>query len=40
MEPIKVDFTGGGDNTKGSGKNAYLIPEKSGLKMIISILFS
>ncbi len=38
MEPIKVDFTGGGDNTKGSGKNAYLIPEKSGLKMIISII--
>ena len=38
MEPIKVDFTGGGDNTKGTGKNAYLIPEKSGLKMIISII--
>ncbi len=38
MEPIKVDFTGGGDNTKGTGKNAYLIPEKSGLKLIISII--
>lgn len=39
MEPIKVDFTGGGDkNTKGSGKGAYLIPEKAGLKLIISII--
>ncbi len=38
MEPIKVDFTGGGDNTKGTGKNAYLIPDKSGLKLIISII--
>ena len=38
MEPIKVDFTGGGDNTKGSGKNAYLIPEKSGLKIILSLI--
>lgn len=38
MEPIKVDFTGGGDNTKGTGKNAYLIPEKSGLKIIISLI--
>lgn len=38
MEPIKVDFTGGGDNTKGTGKSAYLIPEKSGLKMIINIV--
>ncbi|MBR2892411.1 MAG: hypothetical protein IKB94_01020, partial [Clostridia bacterium] len=38
MEPIKVDFTGGGDNTKGSGKSAYLAPEKAGLKLIISII--
>ncbi len=38
MEPIKVDFTGGGDNTKGRGKSAYLIPEKSGLKLVISII--
>ncbi len=38
MEPIKVDFTGGGDNTKGSGKSAYLVPEKSVLKLIISII--
>ena len=38
MEPIQVDFTGGGDNTKGRGKSAYLVPEKSGLKLIISII--
>ncbi len=38
MEPIKVDFTGGGDSTKGTGKSAYLIPEKSGLKIIISLI--
>ena len=38
MEPIQVDFTGGGDNTKGTGKSAYLVPEKSGLKIIISII--
>lgn len=38
MEPIQVDFTGGSDNTKGRGKSAYLIPEKSGLKLIISII--
>lgn len=38
MESIKVDFTGGNDNTKGSGKSAYLVPEKSGLKLIISII--
>ena len=38
MEPIQVDFTGGGDNTKGTGKKAYLMPEKAGLKLIISII--
>lgn len=38
MEPIKVDFTGGDGNTKGKGKAAYLIPEKSALKLIISII--
>lgn len=38
MEHIKVDFTGGNDNTKGRGKSAYLIPEKSGLKLIISVV--
>lgn len=38
MEPIKVDFTGNGGNGKGSGKNAYLTPKKSGLKLIISII--
>ena len=38
MEPIKVDFTGNGANGKGTGKNAYLVPDKSGLKIIISII--
>ena len=38
MEPIKVDFTGGGDSAKGSGKNAYLVPEKSLLRIIISVI--
>lgn len=38
MEPIQVDFTGGSDNTRGRGKTAYLMPEKSGLKLIISII--
>ena len=38
MEPIKVDFTGNGGNGKGSGKNAYLVPHKAGLKMLISII--
>ena len=38
MEPIKVDFTGNGGNEKGKGKNAYLVPAKSGLKLIISII--
>lgn len=41
MEPIKVDFTGGnGGNEKGSGKNAYVAPKKSGLKLIISLLIT
>lgn len=41
MEPIKVDF-GGSSNSggKGSGKNAYLVPEKPGLKIILSIVIS
>ena len=42
MEPIKVDFTGKGGSDKGKGKgsgnNAYLVPEKSVLKTIISIV--
>ena len=38
MEPIKVDFTGNGGNGKGQGKNAYLVPKKAGLKLIISII--
>lgn len=38
MEPIKVDFTGNGGNGKGSGKNAYLVPKKAGLKLLISII--
>lgn len=38
MEPIKVDFTGKGGDSKGKGKNAYLAPDKSGLKILISII--
>ncbi len=38
MEPIKVDFTGNGGNGKGNGKNAYLVPKKAGLKLLISII--
>ena len=38
MEPIKVDFTGNGGNGKGNGKNAYLVPSKAGLRMLISII--
>ncbi len=38
MDPIKVDFSGNGGNGKGSGKNAYLVPRKAGLKMLISII--
>ena len=38
MEPIKVDFTGNGGSGKGSGKNAYLVPKKAGLKMLITII--
>ena len=40
MDPIKVDFTGGGSSGKGkgSGKDAYLAPDKAGLKTVISII--
>ncbi len=38
MDPIKVDFTGGKGESKGSGKAAYLVPKKAGLKLIISII--
>ncbi len=38
MDPIKVDFTGGKGESKGSGKSAYLVPKKAGLKLIISII--
>ncbi len=38
MDPNKVDFTGNGKSSKGKGKNAYLIPEKSALKVILSLL--
>ncbi|MBQ3137836.1 MAG: CvpA family protein [Clostridia bacterium] len=38
MDPIKVDFTGGKGESKGSGKAAYLVPKKAGLKLIISIV--
>ena len=40
MDPIKVDFTQGGASGKGkgSGKDAYLAPKKSGLKLLISLV--
>ena len=38
MEPIKVDFSGNGNGGKGSGKDAYLVPKKAGLKMLICII--
>ncbi len=38
MEPINVDFTGKGSSGKGSGKSAYLVPAKSGLKTILCII--
>jgi len=38
MDPIKVDFTGGKGESKGSGKAAYLVPKKAGLKLLISII--
>ncbi|MBQ8504383.1 MAG: CvpA family protein [Clostridia bacterium] len=38
MEPIKVDFGGKGGSGKGKGKSAYLVPDKAGLKLIISIV--
>ncbi len=38
MEPIKVDFTGKGGDSKGKGKTAYLIPEGSGKKITLSII--
>lgn len=41
MEPIKVDFGGNANSGgKGSGKNAYLVPKKPGLKIILSIVIS
>lgn len=42
MEPIKVDFSdkGNSGNSKGSGKNAYVVPAKSGLKLLISIIIT
>ncbi len=38
MEPIKVDFSGKGSSGKGKGKAAYLVPEKSLLKIILSVV--
>ncbi len=40
MEPIKVDFSGNGGTgkSKGSGKTAYLAPDKAGLRLIICII--
>ncbi len=40
MDPIKVDFSQGGASGKGkgSGKDAYLAPKKTGIKLLISLL--
>ena len=38
MEPIKVDFTGGSGKGSGKGKDAYLVPEKSIVKLIIRLV--
>ena len=40
MDPIRVDFSQGGASGKGkgSGKDAYLAPKKTGMKMIISLI--
>ena len=40
MDPIQVDFTQGGSSGKGrgSGKDAYLAPKKTGLKLLISLV--
>ncbi len=40
MDPIQVDFTQGGSSGKGrgSGKDAYLAPKKTGLKTLISLI--
>ncbi|MBR5437544.1 MAG: CvpA family protein [Clostridia bacterium] len=38
MDPIKVDFTGGKGESKGTGKTAYLVPKKSGLKLLIAVI--
>lgn len=42
MEPIKVDFTGGSGKGsgkgRGRGKDAYLVPDKSILKLIIRLV--
>ncbi len=40
MDPIKVDFSQGGASGKGkgSGKDAYLAPKKTGIKLLLSLL--
>ena len=40
MDPIKVDFSqsGSSGNSKGSGKDAYLAPDKAGTKTLIAII--
>ena len=39
MDPIQVDFTGGSSGGgRGSGKDAYLAPNKAGLKTLISLI--
>lgn len=37
MDPIKVDFTGGSGSSKGSGKNAVIVPPNAVVKQLIAI---
>lgn len=40
MEPIQVDFSGGGNSGKGKGGNAYIAPNKAGLKIVLSLIIT
>lgn len=40
MEPIQVDFSGGGNSGKGKGGNAYIAPNRAGLKIILSLIIT
>lgn len=40
MDPIQVDFSGGGNSKKGKGSGSYAVPKKAGLKVILSLLIT